>query len=146
MIVVIGGQARNVGKTTAVCDIIQATPELDWVAIKVTPHSHGEAPSADVDTERFLAAGAREAHLLHDPADLPSTGNLIIESNSVVEHLRPDLFVFVLNHAVPEWKASATRVFSQASIVVESRITPATLQEIRAILTDRVARSQRSAG
>jgi Molybdopterin-guanine dinucleotide biosynthesis protein len=41
VIVVVGGQSRKVGKTTVVCEILRATPERGWIAIKISPHAHG---------------------------------------------------------------------------------------------------------
>lgn len=135
MIVVVGGQARKVGKTKAVCDIIGATKSVGWVAAKLTAHTH-ETPggSGTTDTDRYLVAGAREALLLPSAADLPAATNLIIESNAAVEHLTPDLFVFVTDDRSPEWKDSARRVFNRADIVVNREIPPDTLRQIAARL------------
>jgi hypothetical protein len=88
-VVVVGGGARGVGKTTLVCGVICALPEFAWIAVKVTTHAHsGLAPvyeeivnreaggersggwipaagrEADTDTARYLAAGARRAFLV----------------------------------------------------------------------------------
>jgi hypothetical protein len=76
-IVVIGGQASNVGKTSVVCTLIAAMPERRWTAIKITQCKHDEAGTCDCelagralaiseeadrtsanDTSRYLAAGA----------------------------------------------------------------------------------------
>ncbi len=40
-IVIIGGQARNVGKTSVVCALIAAMPERRWTAVKITQFGHG---------------------------------------------------------------------------------------------------------
>jgi hypothetical protein len=86
-IVVIGGQARKVGKTSVMAAVIRATRRLDWTAVKVsthqgsTPHAgrsvecHGgldlpyllteeKVASPLTDTGRYLAAGARRAFWL----------------------------------------------------------------------------------
>lgn len=86
-LLVVGGQSRNVGKTTLVVDLIRAFPEAEWVAVKISRHNHDDNPApgkarrgrADgggfsldeetdpegrSDTSRFLAAGARRALLL----------------------------------------------------------------------------------
>ncbi|MGH9527037.1 MAG: hypothetical protein ACRD2F_10205 [Terriglobales bacterium] len=79
--VVVGGQSRNVGKTSAVCSLIAAFPECRWTAVKITQFGHGicsrsghacdcACDDADwalqeqrnrtgpKDTPRFLRAGA----------------------------------------------------------------------------------------
>ena len=37
-VVVVGGQSRKVGKTSVVCGLIAALPEMRWTAIKLTQH------------------------------------------------------------------------------------------------------------
>jgi len=86
MLVVVGGQTRNIGKTSVVAGLIAALPELHWTAIKVTQYGHDvcstdgkpcECAAADpehpfaiseetdgatgTDTSRFLAAGAQRS-------------------------------------------------------------------------------------
>lgn len=88
MLVAAGGHSRNVGKTSVVCGIIQATQHLDWLAIKITQHGHSicsldghpcdcapddathpyaldEQTSPDnTDSGRYLQAGAARAYWL----------------------------------------------------------------------------------
>lgn len=88
-IVVIGGQSRNVGKTSLACGVIAGLPERNWTALKITQFGHGfcakdgkqcdcaagspEHPyalereldaSGYTDTARMLRAGAREVYWL----------------------------------------------------------------------------------
>jgi len=80
-IVVVGGQTRNIGKTSVVAGLIARIPELHWTAFKITQFGHGfctadgkpcacqtldacvavtverEAASG-TDSSRFVAAGA----------------------------------------------------------------------------------------
>lgn len=84
-ILVVGGHARNIGKTALIVDLIRAFPEARWLAVKITPHEHdagrSEGPvetmdepayalveeteyAGRTDTSRFLAAGANRACLL----------------------------------------------------------------------------------
>jgi hypothetical protein len=86
-ILVVGGHARNVGKTSLVVDLIRAFPEANWTAVKITQHSHGLDPEEGqslihppdlqpsllaeehdrlgrTDTARYLAAGAARSLLL----------------------------------------------------------------------------------
>jgi hypothetical protein len=92
--VVVGGQSRNVGKTQAACEILSATRERGWTAVKITRFGHGlcsadgkpcdcavENPSHPFalswetdaagrsDTSRMLAAGAVGALWLRAPQD-----------------------------------------------------------------------------
>ena len=80
-IVVVGGQTRNIGKTSVVTGIIAALPQYNWTAFKITQYGHGlcsahgepcacESASHTVaiseelsrdsgtDSARFLQAGA----------------------------------------------------------------------------------------
>lgn len=88
-IVVVGGQSRNVGKTSLACGVIAGLPERNWTALKITQFGHGfcardgkecdcaagspEHPYAltreldaagKTDTSRMLRAGAREVYWL----------------------------------------------------------------------------------
>jgi hypothetical protein len=88
-IVVVGGQSRNVGKTSLACGVIAGLPERNWTAVKITQFGHGvcardgktcdcAAGSPDhpyalerelnadgnTDTARMLRAGAREVYWL----------------------------------------------------------------------------------
>ena len=82
--VVVGGNSRDIGKTSVMAGLIRALPQYQWTAIKLTQYGHGLcsvdgeececAPSEHpfavdeetdragrTDTSRFLAAGARRA-------------------------------------------------------------------------------------
>ena len=82
--VVVGGQARKVGKTSVIEGLIRGLSTLGWTAVKITPHEAGDepqqAPEGDEfpgdldfllreegdpgghgDTCRYLAAGARRS-------------------------------------------------------------------------------------
>ncbi len=83
-LIMVGGHTRNIGKTSVVEGIIEATPELNWTAAKITQFGHGicsmdcepcgcavsehqfsiteeRARDTGTDTARFLAAGARRS-------------------------------------------------------------------------------------
>ena len=80
-LVVVGGHARNVGKTSVVAGLIAALPEMRWTAVKITQYGHGICSadgaacdcatgdhawaiteehdrSGESDSSRFLVAGA----------------------------------------------------------------------------------------
>lgn len=137
-LVVVGGQSRKVGKTSVIAGLICALPELHWTAIKITPHEHGAAPQQDFeiiyendrlgasDTSRYLAAGAQRAVLVRArpealgramPAiqrEIANAAYAMIESNSIVEFVRPDLYLIVVDSGVADVKDSALRFLDQA--------------------------------
>jgi hypothetical protein len=110
-IIVVGGGGRGVGKTALICGLIRALPNARWTAVKITTHAHGHtepvfeetATGEGTDTARYLAAGAQRALLVTSHEDDLATAlrrildenrtqeNLIFESNSVLNHLKPDL-------------------------------------------------------
>ena len=80
MIVVVGGHTRNIGKTSAICQIIQSTPEAGWIAIKLSRHGHGSdlagpliieetKASPSTDTGRYTT-GTSEFTVKIDPENL----------------------------------------------------------------------------
>ena len=116
MIVVVGGNARGVGKTTLICAILRAFPQGQWRALKVTPHHHLQESG---DTQRFRAAGAIEAYL-RSVAHLPAleTGNWIIESNRILHLLTPDAYIFIQAAQPPDEKSPDRWHLDQAAIVL----------------------------
>jgi hypothetical protein len=135
MLVVVGGHSRKVGKSAVVAGLIRALPEGHWTAVKITHHGHGmrepfslsrNAVPDDSDTGRFLAAGATQSWWLRAaPGTLPgalhglrkvldASGNAIVESTSILDHLIPDLFLLVVNPSVDDWKESALRFLDRA--------------------------------
>jgi hypothetical protein len=86
--------------------------------------------SGESDTSRFLAAGAARALWVRTEQGrlaeamptlrqrLESTGNVIIESNSVLKFLRPDLYLTVLDPATADFKNSAREFLDRANAVI----------------------------
>ncbi|MGC9950616.1 MAG: hypothetical protein ABSF64_29975 [Bryobacteraceae bacterium] len=156
MLIVVGGHSRNIGKTSVVAGIVQALPQWDWTAMKITQFGHGicsaapgcgtscdcclapghpyaiaqERQPGPSDTGRFLAAGARCSYWVRTAIGqlanaLPAvheiraaSRNLIVESNSIVEFVTPDLYLVVLDFAQPDFKASSRRFLSRADACV----------------------------
>ena len=153
MLIVVGGHTRNIGKTSVVAGLIQALPQFDFAAMKITQFGHGicsasgascdcclapEHPYAIAeerhpgpsDTGRFLAAGARRSFWVRTATGqlagaMPAirevcaaSCNLIVESNSIVEFLTPDLYLVVLDFAQADFKASSRRLLSRADACV----------------------------
>ena len=131
MILVVGGSGRKVGKTTVACEIIAATREAQWTAIKVTPHAHEPGPHGD--TERYIEAGAARSLLVggNELLKIPA-GNVLIESNSILDVIEPDLFVFVDSGG--EWKCSAMRVAGKANYVINGHATGKVIECVRQLL------------
>jgi hypothetical protein len=141
-IIVVGGQARKVGKTSVITGLIGALPSYEWTAIKITPHEHKPAvdqpftvseelyTSTATDTGRYLAAGATKALLLsvgqarlvdampHLQRAIGTAKNVLIESNSIVEHIKPDVYIVVVDPAIAVVKESLLRQLPQADAVV----------------------------
>jgi hypothetical protein len=118
-IIVVGGSAKGVGKTTLVCGLIAALDEFRWTAVKITSDVHEGLPSIyeeksagpKTDTARYLAAGAERAFLLTVLPERilaealnefwPHIGrgvNLIFESNRVAGCVNADVCVLVQGH------------------------------------------------
>ncbi len=87
------------------------------------------APS-DTDTGRFLAAGAERSLWLRAPAGdlaaavgtvrkmIAGSGNLIVESNSIMELVKPDVFLMVLDFSCEDFKPSSLRYMDRADAFV----------------------------
>jgi hypothetical protein len=105
-----------------VCDC--ATDDHSW-AISEERDRSGES-----DTSRFLLAGASRALWVRTeqgrlaeamPAlrtKIASAGNVIVESNSVMKFLRPDLYLTVLDPATADFKNSAREFMDRADAVI----------------------------
>ena len=104
------------------CDC--ATADHSWAI------SEERDRSRESDTSRFLVAGAAQALWVRTeqgrlaeamPAlrqRLQSARNVIIESNSVLKFLRPDLYLTVLDPSTADFKNSAREFLDRASAVV----------------------------
>jgi hypothetical protein len=138
-IVVVGGSGRGVGKTALVCGLIAALPEFRWTAIKITRHAHGQPQPVweetvlgqGTDTARYLTAGAERALLVTaEPEALEQIvrpllqprreqqKNLILESNSILRLLQPDLCLGVEGAAGTACKPSFGLVMERADALV----------------------------
>jgi hypothetical protein len=86
--------------------------------------------SGESDTSRFLAAGAAHAFWVRTEQGrlaeamptlrrrLEPAHNVIIESNSVLKFLRPDLYLTVLDPSTPDFKNSAREFLDRANAVI----------------------------
>jgi len=143
-IVIVGGHSRNIGKTSVVCRLVEAFAEYRWTAIKVSQHEHPEVgegvpavleerdPASDSDSSRYLSAGAvrslwvrtSEGQLAEAVAsirfEIATSQNVVIESNSVLSLVKPDILLLVLDALVPDFKVSALQFLERADAVLLS--------------------------
>jgi hypothetical protein len=140
-VIVVGGQSRKVGKSAIVAGLIRALAERRWTAIKISGHAHDAAQGrvlishetngdGHVDTARFLQAGAERVYWVRGGAGgleqampgirqiIAESADTIVESNSVMRFLDPDLYLLVLDFAVKDFKDSARAFLSRASAFV----------------------------
>jgi hypothetical protein len=101
-----------------------ATDDHSW-AISEERDRFGQS-----DTSRFLVAGAVRAWWVRTeqgrlaeamPAvrrKLVESGNVILESNSILKFVRPDLYFTVLDPATADFKKSAQEFMDQADAVI----------------------------
>jgi molybdopterin-guanine dinucleotide biosynthesis protein len=89
-------------------------------------------PASGTDTSRYLAAGAARSiwvrtrmGMLADAMpriekELAASENAILESNSILEFLRPDLYLTIVDSNVADFKDSARRFLPLADAVLVS--------------------------
>jgi hypothetical protein len=140
MIIAIGAHSRKAGKTSIVCSLLRATPEIAWTAVKISSNRCGrpgglgvyeeDDARLDRDTGRFLGAGAvravwiraRDEEMAEAAVDLrrieAESDAVLVESNRIVEHLDPELYALALDLRVSDFKDSARRLFPRADAYV----------------------------
>jgi hypothetical protein len=146
VVIVVGGHARKIGKTSVVCGVIRALPAWNWTAIKISQDSHPEelTPSSTPDSHRFLAAGAAKAFWIEGLNDgmhgllpiIAKSENTIIESNSILRLLEPDLCAMVLNGSVPDFKSSGLWFLEKANVLVTTSAEPLAWPRIQKTVLD----------
>src|SRR5689334_22686689 len=89
-----------------------------------------EYEATKTDSGRFLAAGADRSFWLRTPAGelsraattveklLKQSENVIVESNSILELVNPDLFLMVLDFSCEDFKPSSLRFMDRADAFV----------------------------
>jgi molybdopterin-guanine dinucleotide biosynthesis protein len=94
-------------------------------------------PASGTDTSRFLSAGAARSIWVRTRVgmlaeamprikqELAVSENAILESNSILEFLHPDLYLTVLDAAVADFKDSARRFLDKADALLLSSTSPA---------------------
>ena len=89
-----------------------------------------EYQASDTDSGRYLAAGAERSFWLRAPAGelalaagtvrkmIDSSANVIVESNSILELVNPDVFLMVLDFSCEDFKPSSLRFMDRADAFV----------------------------
>jgi hypothetical protein len=159
-LIVVGGQAKDVGKTTLICNVIRQFPDLRWLAIKFSPHHHlsddctllakdsrwsiwEQLPAShDSDTARFLTAGAARALLVLHQEDsicqvcsrlkqeLATDEHAIVESSQSDSALKPDLSLLIVDSANEDFKVSATKQLATADALIARGTTTAKITRV----------------
>jgi hypothetical protein len=137
MLVVVGGHSSGIGNKSIVTELIRAMPRANWTAVKITQHRRKpsqqppcvlteQKDAGSMDGGQYLAAGARKAFcLMVTPGHLEqavaaiseiiaTSENTIVESNSILEFVHPDLYLAVLDFAVKEFNESCRRFLARA--------------------------------
>jgi hypothetical protein len=106
----------------------------------------------DTDTSRFLKAGAARALWVRvrlgelekvvpklEPI-IEASPFTIIESNSILRYVRPDLYIVVLKYDVEDWKTSARSFLEKAdaAVVVQSKAAEPSWDQLAAEALDRI--------
>jgi molybdopterin-guanine dinucleotide biosynthesis protein len=115
------------------CDCALNEKEHSW-SLDEEPDRSGQT-----DSSRFLVAGARRSLWVRTkqgmlaeamPAlrnALASTENVIIESNSVLRFLRPDVYFSVLDFQTADFKDSAREFLDRADAIILHNAPPGTM-------------------
>ncbi len=129
IVVVVGGQARKVGKTAVMAGLIRGLNTLAWTAVKISHHG-GDADSQDAqsagdlppqldfllseeesvnghdDTSRYLAAGARRALWMRVRA-----GSLARALPGLLKALHGDEYVIIESNSIVAFLKPAVFLF-----------------------------------
>jgi len=96
--------------------------------------------SGETDTSRFLVAGAQRAFWVRTRQgqlaeamprlrrELARAEDAILESNSVIRFIRPDLYLVILDPANPDFKPSARQFLDRADAVILDQPPPGALE------------------
>jgi len=104
----------------------------------------------DTDSGRYLAAGAERSFWLRAPVGelkraagtlrkmIESSGNVIVESNSILELVNPDVFLVVLDFSCEDFKPSSLRFLDRADafLVVDRGINAPLWEDVARGLWD----------
>jgi molybdopterin-guanine dinucleotide biosynthesis protein len=141
IIIGIGGGHSGAGKTGIACEILRKHP--GWGAIKYTKTSLYGSITDDInvlsekgkDTRRFLDSGAGKVVWVQSPYQdlleisplalemLSHLEGIVVEGNSAVEYLRPEIVIFVSGSG-EKIKDGAEKILQIADVVIYDREPP----------------------
>lgn len=159
-VVLIGGSYSGCGKTTFGTRLLRALGN-NWAVIKYTKTGFYSTivTNKDIlsvegkDTKKYLEAGACEVLWVQCPVEtlsellsmslerLSNYKGIIIEGNSPIEFLKPDVVVF-LNGLERPPKESAIKVKEQADIIIRPDNMEDALKEAEELINKKVLLSQ----
>jgi len=134
-VICIGGAHSGCGKTTVAENLLRLLGG-SWGAIKYTKTafytSVQRSPDApeDKDTSRFRRAGAGDVLWVQSPDTgleetidmavslLAQCEGIVVEGNSPIEFLSPDIVIFVFGKDTGRLKPSALRILKKADIII----------------------------
>ena len=106
------------------CECATQDPEHPYAVSEEQDRNSG------TDSSRFLAAGAQRAYWVRTAAGqlghalpalrriLEASSNAIVESNSILQFFRPDLYLAVMDFAASDFKQTSLRYLDRADAVV----------------------------
>jgi molybdopterin-guanine dinucleotide biosynthesis protein len=136
-VVVVGGNSKNIGKTSVASALIGALREKHWLAMKITQHGHGICSqngcecscavaehrvsiseetdrSGKTDTSRFLRAGAVRALWIRT-----EQGQLSAAMPELMALIEAHAYVIVESNSLLEFfKPSARRMLARADALI----------------------------
>lgn len=136
IIIGVGGAHSGSGKTTYACLLLEKLG--GWGAIKYTKtgmyasitDEPGVLMTADKDTRRMLDSGAERVLWVQSPPSelvdilpmaverLSDLRGVIVEGNSAIEFLKPDIIIFIFGGDPGILKGSAKDVLRKADVIV----------------------------
>ena len=136
----IGGSQSNVGKTSLAVSLLKylTTGSRKWGAMKYTGTSSLPSVVTDKgilmekgkDTWQMLKAGASDVVWIKSPRSrlisvlpkalkrLSGLDGLIIEGNSAIEFLKPDIVIFIVGGDKTSWKSATVKFIGKAGIIL----------------------------
>ncbi len=136
IIISVAGAHSSCGKTT-VCELLLSNLKGRWGAIKYTKTAFYTSLTDDVsthpegkDTRRMLSAGAHRVFWLQAPKEqlseaiplvvdmLSECTGIVVEGNSPIEFLSPDIVIFVFGSDLKRLKPSARLAIERADFIV----------------------------
>jgi hypothetical protein len=155
LIIGIGGGHSGAGKTFIACKVLERLH--GWGAIKYTKTSLYGSVTDDIgilseegkDTRKFLDSGAGKVLWVQSPFHelagilpvaiemLSHLKGIVIEGNSAVNFLRPDIVIFIAESEA-KMKEGSEKILHMADIVISDSVLPESPQGAKTFRRDEV--------